>query len=175
MVAWHRTPSVCHIVITPGTKTQRAWRPTPQCLRDLAGNRTGYLHWGSCSPAVAQPGHRTWAVLKELSVRGSRDVGVFTDLPISGCGELTANAPQLPWPSVLAHTPGTRMPPSQSTFGTAATPVNLCSSPEQWAFQQHLRKRRRSQALVAHACNPSYSGGRDQEARDSQPARANSL
>jgi hypothetical protein len=28
--------------------------------------------------------------------------------------------------------------------------------------------------LVAHACNPSYSGGRDQEDRSSKPAGANS-
>jgi hypothetical protein len=28
---------------------------------------------------------------------------------------------------------------------------------------------------VAHAYNPSYSGGRDQEVCDSKPARANSL
>jgi hypothetical protein len=28
-------------------------------------------------------------------------------------------------------------------------------------------------ALVAHVCNPSYSGGRDQEDRSSKPARAN--
>jgi hypothetical protein len=27
---------------------------------------------------------------------------------------------------------------------------------------------------VAHACNPSYSGGRDQEDRGSKPAQANS-
>jgi hypothetical protein len=27
---------------------------------------------------------------------------------------------------------------------------------------------------MAHACNPSYSGGRDQEARSSKPAWANS-
>jgi hypothetical protein len=32
-----------------------------------------------------------------------------------------------------------------------------------------------SQVLVAHACNPSYSGGRDQEDHSSKPARANSL
>jgi hypothetical protein len=31
-----------------------------------------------------------------------------------------------------------------------------------------------SQGLVAHACNPSYSGGRDQEDQGSKPARANS-
>jgi hypothetical protein len=30
-------------------------------------------------------------------------------------------------------------------------------------------------ALVAHACNPSYSGGRDQEDHDSKSALANSL
>jgi hypothetical protein len=30
------------------------------------------------------------------------------------------------------------------------------------------------QVLVAHACNPSYSGGRDQEDRSSKPAWANS-
>jgi hypothetical protein len=29
--------------------------------------------------------------------------------------------------------------------------------------------------LVAHTCNPSNSGGRDQEDRGSKPARANSL
>jgi hypothetical protein len=28
---------------------------------------------------------------------------------------------------------------------------------------------------VAHACNPSYSGGRDQEDHSSKPAQANSL
>jgi hypothetical protein len=31
------------------------------------------------------------------------------------------------------------------------------------------------QVLVAHACNPSYSGGRDQEDQGSKPAQANSL
>jgi hypothetical protein len=31
-----------------------------------------------------------------------------------------------------------------------------------------------SQAPVAHACNPSYSGGRDQENRSLKPAQANS-
>jgi hypothetical protein len=29
--------------------------------------------------------------------------------------------------------------------------------------------------LVAHVCNPSYSGGRDLEDRSSKPAQANSL
>jgi hypothetical protein len=32
-----------------------------------------------------------------------------------------------------------------------------------------------NQALLAHTCNPSYSGGRDQEDRDSKPAQANRL
>jgi hypothetical protein len=32
----------------------------------------------------------------------------------------------------------------------------------------------RSQVLVAHACNPSYSGGRDKEDHGSKPAQANS-
>jgi hypothetical protein len=30
-----------------------------------------------------------------------------------------------------------------------------------------------SQALVVHACNPNYSGGRDQEDHSSRPAREN--
>jgi hypothetical protein len=38
-----------------------------------------------------------------------------------------------------------------------------------------LLKRPFGQALVAHACNPSYSGGRDEEVHGSKPARANSL
>jgi hypothetical protein len=32
-----------------------------------------------------------------------------------------------------------------------------------------------SQVLMAHICNPNYSGGRDQEDSGSEPARANSL
>jgi hypothetical protein len=35
-------------------------------------------------------------------------------------------------------------------------------------------KRQFFQVLVAHACNPSYSEGRDQKDCDSKPARANS-
>jgi hypothetical protein len=37
-----------------------------------------------------------------------------------------------------------------------------------------LFPRGRSRAPVAHAYNPSYSGGRDQEALDGKPIRANS-
>jgi hypothetical protein len=36
-------------------------------------------------------------------------------------------------------------------------------------------KNKISWALVAHTCNPSYSGGRDQEDHSSNPAGANSL
>jgi hypothetical protein len=34
-------------------------------------------------------------------------------------------------------------------------------------------KKKKSWALVDHACTPSYSGGRDQENRGSQPSWAN--
>jgi hypothetical protein len=38
-------------------------------------------------------------------------------------------------------------------------------------YTKHISKRKSSQALVAHTCNPSYSGGRD---RGLKPAQANS-
>jgi tRNA A22 N-methylase len=38
-----------------------------------------------------------------------------------------------------------------------------------------LKKNKISQVLVAHTCNPSYTGGRDQEDRSLKPAWANSL
>jgi hypothetical protein len=37
------------------------------------------------------------------------------------------------------------------------------------------KKKKISWALVAHVCNPSYSGGRDQEDHSSRPAQANNL
>jgi hypothetical protein len=37
------------------------------------------------------------------------------------------------------------------------------------------KKRSQCQASVAHACNPRYSGSRDQEDHGSKPALANSL
>jgi hypothetical protein len=37
------------------------------------------------------------------------------------------------------------------------------------------KKTKNHQALEAYACNPSYSGGRDQEDRSLKPALANSL
>jgi hypothetical protein len=36
-------------------------------------------------------------------------------------------------------------------------------------------KRKKGRAPVTHSCNPSYSGGRDQEDRGSKPAQANSI
>jgi hypothetical protein len=44
-----------------------------------------------------------------------------------------------------------------------------CSSTDEW-----IKKMWSSQALVAHACNPGYSGGRDQEDHGLKPAWANS-
>jgi hypothetical protein len=46
--------------------------------------------------------------------------------------------------------------------------------------RSHVQGRKREkykscQVPVAHACNPSYSGGRDQDDCDSKPAWANSL
>jgi hypothetical protein len=40
--------------------------------------------------------------------------------------------------------------------------------------KQKQKQKRGSGALVAHACNPSYSGGTDQEDRSLKPAQANS-
>jgi hypothetical protein len=37
-----------------------------------------------------------------------------------------------------------------------------------------LKKKKKSQALVAHPCNPNYSGGSDLEDHSSKPAWANS-
>jgi hypothetical protein len=37
-----------------------------------------------------------------------------------------------------------------------------------------LKNNQHSQALVAHICNPSYSGGKDQEDCGSKPDQANS-
>jgi hypothetical protein len=44
-------------------------------------------------------------------------------------------------------------------------------------FQVNSAKRKQtySQVAVAHACNPSYSKGRDQEDGGSKPAQINSL
>jgi hypothetical protein len=39
----------------------------------------------------------------------------------------------------------------------------------------YLSKKNKSQALVAHSCNPSYSGGRNQEDCGSKTVQANSF
>jgi hypothetical protein len=39
----------------------------------------------------------------------------------------------------------------------------------------YVKKKNLSEVLVAHACNPSYSGSREQEDHGSKPAQANSL
>jgi hypothetical protein len=41
--------------------------------------------------------------------------------------------------------------------------------------KKQKNKTKKNYVLVAHACNPSYSGGRDQEGHGSKPAQANSL
>jgi hypothetical protein len=63
------------------------------------------------------------------------------------------SSPALPWqPSYhLSHVPS----PSYNAF-------------------PGLETRLQSRVPMAHACNPSYSGGRDQEDRSSKPAWANS-
>jgi hypothetical protein len=38
-----------------------------------------------------------------------------------------------------------------------------------------LKKKKMSWEPVAHSCNPSYLGGKDQEDHSSKPAQANSL
>jgi hypothetical protein len=42
-------------------------------------------------------------------------------------------------------------------------------------YQFIIKNAKDSWMLVAHACNPSYSGGRDQEDHGLKPAWANSL
>jgi hypothetical protein len=43
------------------------------------------------------------------------------------------------------------------------------------ALSSNLNQKKKSWVLVAHAYNPSYSGGKDQEDHGSQSAWANSL
>jgi hypothetical protein len=45
-----------------------------------------------------------------------------------------------------------------------------CSSYRVLKLKIHREFKKLGQALVAHACNPSYSGGRDQEDLSSKPA-----
>jgi hypothetical protein len=51
-----------------------------------------------------------------------------------------------------------------------ATDLSPVHPPEKWKWTNTIRCED-GQAPVAHACNPSYSGGRDQEDRGSRPPR----
>jgi hypothetical protein len=46
---------------------------------------------------------------------------------------------------------------------------------KRYILNKESLNRNSSQVPVAHACNPSYLGGRDQEDCSSKPAQANSL
>jgi hypothetical protein len=50
-----------------------------------------------------------------------------------------------------------------------------CSADKDKCSSLQSRRSLISQALVTHACNPSYSGGRDQKDHSSKPTQANSL
>jgi hypothetical protein len=43
-----------------------------------------------------------------------------------------------------------------------------------WGHRNYAIRRKKSWESLAQACNPSYSGGRDQEDHGSKPAQANS-
>jgi hypothetical protein len=47
--------------------------------------------------------------------------------------------------------------------------------PLQYCRKKNEQTKIPGQALVAHTCNPSYSGGRDQEDRSLKPARENNF
>jgi hypothetical protein len=53
--------------------------------------------------------------------------------------------------------------------------LNLFLLSIKYLFRVDINMKRKSWAPVAHACNPSYSGGRDLEDHGSKPAQANSL
>jgi hypothetical protein len=68
---------------------------------------------------------------------------------------------------------------SEKEFNSSSAPVTLCHSDfngmntdSQIKFKKRKRSRAGHQGL--NACNPSYSGSRDQEDCNSKPARANS-
>jgi hypothetical protein len=50
-----------------------------------------------------------------------------------------------------------------------------CHSPQDLCVDNPRKNGKRYQVLVPHACNPSYSGDRDQKDRNSKPTQANSL
>jgi hypothetical protein len=58
------------------------------------------------------------------------------------------------------------------TFQNIAS-TTLLEGQQPGECHKYLNKEIASQALVTHTCNPTYSGGRDQEAHNSKPAWAN--
>jgi hypothetical protein len=50
---------------------------------------------------------------------------------------------------------------------------HVCN-PSTWEVEEENQEFEASQASMAHTCNPSYPGGRDQEDHGSKPTRANS-
>jgi hypothetical protein len=50
-------------------------------------------------------------------------------------------------------------------------PQSLCVAVKSRELGKRKKKMLQSWALVAHPCNPTYAGGRDQEDRGSKPAR----
>jgi hypothetical protein len=92
-----------------------------------------------------------------------------------------------PVQGLVIYTVGTKSPPSPNSIKQPTHPLTrhpqargqLLRVP---ALRQIKDQRVKEPALrntlarrVAHACNPSYSGGRDQEDCDLKPAQANSL
>jgi hypothetical protein len=51
--------------------------------------------------------------------------------------------------------------------------MKLGKSKSNFKKSKYKKKSKYSQLLVAHVCNPSYSGGRDQEDQNWKPAGAN--
>jgi hypothetical protein len=60
---------------------------------------------------------------------------------------------------------------SQACITCRNTPVDKTQN---FLMKLTASKESRGWALVSHACNPSYSGDRDQEDHDSKPAQTNS-
>jgi hypothetical protein len=97
----------------------------------------------------------------------------------------TKHSAQLLWTMVSLTPPNScikALAPSATLFGhldsgSLSTQLRLYE-PHKWALSNrtgvHLRGRE-SWVPVAHACNPSYSGGKYQKHHGSKPAQANSL
>jgi hypothetical protein len=91
--------------------------------------------------------------------QGQHD-GIYSPWPLSGPGPLL----------VRTQTPGCCCVCSHQKKGLENLPMSLRGQVQDVLWN----KRKLSQVLVAHACNPSYSAGRDQEDHSSKPAWTNS-